>query len=776
MTILFWSRPEDSPEVTTNEYSENRDAHLVFGDSIDHFYAYNHAPQRKQHGLTAPSEQHHDTSKRRQTKMLLVSLIESFCRIYGDSPEANRRVFFLICQTLSSLGIIDTEFVDEMTSVRSTFHKAFQKLFHTAVQTVRKQEFRLENQQRMIAFESSTSHRSDISSSSDLFGFQPSREHSHDHAASDLFFNLNIQNSRYRNDFVQISMLGKGGFASAWRARNKLDDIEYAVKKIRLGKDLEADGTSPYEKIFREIKNLARLEHHNVVRYYSSWLEYAADDHFSEVEDDLWDHDESSSYSVLSSSSHDTVFNGQDPTFDASTPSFSSVGPSYEELSRIDFVDDDGIRSPYKEDSTSACNIPHASSNPCSRQRARSGSSASRKSHKSTHEEDRGNGWTLFIQMQLCPSTLHDYIKFRNRRCIETDNLEVNRTRIIEIFSQILEGAAYIHEQGLIHRDLKPSNIFLGMPTSSESRRHHHRRSSSGNHDHGFSYDSVLSVNGLRECMWEEAWVPKIGDFGLAAAAVYDTHDPVLLPSSVSTADSEFSTSVETPRASADPCLNDGSFPKRPKLHRTRTSNVGTRTYASPEQLANPPQAYCEKTDIYSLGIIFFELYQPFATAMERAEAIDHLKRGVFPEGFVERYPKESALILWMMDENPAHRPSAVQLLEFELFAPPMDMYSNLQAQLQAKSIALDTKTREMAALRNEMQRAEREKQREMDAMRQRLEELQRQLDGLHVHDEKKRHHENDASDTQPEIKRLDKGAELNNHLRKFLQPPISTT
>ena len=102
-----------------------------------------------------------------------------------------------------------------------------------------------------------------------------------------------------------------------------------------------------------------------------------------------------------------------------------------------------------------------------------------------------------------------------------------------------------------------------------------------------------------------------------------------------------------------------------------------------------PPQAYDEKVDIYSLGIIFFELYQPFTTVMERACAIGRLKKGVFPEGFVEKYPKEvakkkvyiahyfliclllqSALILWMMDDNPEHRPTAKQLLEFELFLP----------------------------------------------------------------------------------------------------------
>lgn len=57
--------------------------------------------------------------------------------------------------------------------------------------------------------------------------------------------------------------------------------------------------------------------------------------------------------------------------------------------------------------------------------------------------------------------------------------------------------------------------------------------------------------------------------------------------------------------------------------------------------MAHRPSAYGEKMDIYSLAIIFFELYRPFATAMERAEAIDALKQGIFPDGFVERYPKE---------------------------------------------------------------------------------------------------------------------------------------
>ncbi|ORZ14876.1 kinase-like domain-containing protein, partial [Lobosporangium transversale] len=71
--------------------------------------------------------------------------------------------------------------------------------------------------------------------------------------------------------FVELCKLGKGGFASVFKARNKLDGIEYAIKKVRL----RGGAKMKYEKIFREIKFLARLDHKNVIRYYSSWLEHA---------------------------------------------------------------------------------------------------------------------------------------------------------------------------------------------------------------------------------------------------------------------------------------------------------------------------------------------------------------------------------------------------------------------------------------------------------------------------------------------------------------------
>ena len=71
---------------------------------------------------------------------------------------------------------------------------------------------------------------------------------------------------------------------------------------------------------------------------------------------------------------------------------------------------------------------------------------------------------------------------------------------------------------------------------------------------------------------------------------------------------------------------------------------VGTFTYSSPEQLEDGAQQ--DKTDIFSLGIILFELLHPFKTQMERFQVLGDLRKGIIPEDFVVSEPKEVKSIL----------------------------------------------------------------------------------------------------------------------------------
>ena len=75
-------------------------------------------------------------------------------------------------------------------------------------------------------------------------------------------------------------------------------------------------------------------------------------------------------------------------------------------------------------------------------------------------------------------------------------------------------------------------------------------------------------------------------------------------------------------------------------LKNVHTACVGTHLYMSPEQM-NGQKTYNYKVDIYSLGIIFFELLTPFSTDMERIATLSNLKKSIFPKDFSKNYSAE---------------------------------------------------------------------------------------------------------------------------------------
>ena len=69
------------------------------------------------------------------------------------------------------------------------------------------------------------------------------------------------------------------------------------------------------------------------------------------------------------------------------------------------------------------------------------------------------------------------------------------------------------------------------------------------------------------------------------------------------------------------------------------TAQVGTQLYMSKEQLLGKPYNY--KVDIYSLGLILFELLVPFNTQMERITVMQNIKKDKFPQDFQKKYKEE---------------------------------------------------------------------------------------------------------------------------------------
>lgn len=102
------------------------------------------------------------------------------------------------------------------------------------------------------------------------------------------------------------------------------------------------------------------------------------------------------------------------------------------------------------------------------------------------------------------------------------------------------------------------------------------------------------------------------------------------------------------------------------------TGQVGTYFYTAPEIEQGWPKID-EKADMYSLGIVFFELWHPFGTAMERHLVLSDLKqKGELPTTWVAEFPEQASLLRRLMSQSPSERPSALELLQ-HAFPPRME-------------------------------------------------------------------------------------------------------
>nr|XP_043628551.1 eIF-2-alpha kinase GCN2 [Erigeron canadensis] len=102
------------------------------------------------------------------------------------------------------------------------------------------------------------------------------------------------------------------------------------------------------------------------------------------------------------------------------------------------------------------------------------------------------------------------------------------------------------------------------------------------------------------------------------------------------------------------------------------TGQIGTYFYTAPEIEQRWPKID-EKADMYSLGIVFFELWHPFSTGMERHIVLSDLKKkGELPSDWLAEFPEQASLLRHLMSSSPSDRPSATELLQ-HAFPPRME-------------------------------------------------------------------------------------------------------
>ena len=187
-----------------------------------------------------------------------------------------------------------------LTDILSQLFKADPKKRPTAFDLL-PHEF-LRNDDAILSQQSSLS-MSRVTSSGSLAGSKPIRTR-HDST------NIAPTPSRYVNDFVEAGRLGRGGFGEVVKARNKLDGRFYAIKK------LVQSSASALSGVLSEIILLSRLNHPNIVRYFTAWIEEEGR------------HEDRMNTTVVSHHSSDSLRSGSSIAFAHSTSGLDFISSS----------------------------------------------------------------------------------------------------------------------------------------------------------------------------------------------------------------------------------------------------------------------------------------------------------------------------------------------------------------------------------------------------------------------------------------------------------------
>ena len=148
----------------------------------------------------------------------------------------------------------------------------------------------------------------------------------------------------------------------------------------------------------------------------------------------------------------------------------------------------------------------------------------------------------------------------------------------------------------------------------------------------------------------------KIGDFGLATSGLLGREEELLAPKS-----SEQQQGNEL------------------------TGQIGTALYVAPELLGSRVTSYNQKVDLYSLGVIFFEMCSPPpATAMERGKLLGKLRSPnvELPSTWDDdNLPQQTYILKWLLSHQPSDRPTSQELAQSD-WLPPAQVEEHQMQQL----------------------------------------------------------------------------------------------
>lgn len=132
-----------------------------------------------------------------------------------------------------------------------------------------------------------------------------------------------------------------------------------------------------------------------------------------------------------------------------------------------------------------------------------------------------------------------------------------------------------------------------------------------------------------------------------------------------------------------DEVQQDDGFPSRHIHHMEET------WYASPEEMIDGTCSYA--SDIYSLGVLLFQLFCPFNSWEECLRLMSGLRHRILPPRLLSEQPKVAAFCLWMLHPDPDSRPKTSEVLQSEILYEAGEALAERQAALNIEEKEAET-------------------------------------------------------------------------------------
>ncbi|KFR10342.1 Eukaryotic translation initiation factor 2-alpha kinase 1, partial [Opisthocomus hoazin] len=574
-----------------------------------------------------------------QNQLLLVSLLEHLCHMYTHNPVHSRCLFRILRQAFTRTGLL------------SPF--AFCEEFSTV---------RLQHNRAITELMKAANRQ--------ILNGELDNGDSHAVGEKEVFFEA--QTSRYLNEFDEVARLGKGGYGKVYKVKNKLDGQFYAIKKISIKKATRRDCM----KVLREVKVLAGLQHHNVVGYHTAWMEYVQTVHpkgkysisyktIMELQPLFLEQESSNDHCHIESveSGSSIIFADLTSQEEKSCDNTSLKNLGNESVQNMD------VRNDFTNSNSEECMKP----NKCELSVGLQEDSVSSVSSRSTDTKNHS--------AQGPRSSLDQDASTESKSCSE----ECSKNDVA------LCGEFEVEYHLMLHIQMQLCEISLWDWIVDRNKGCNEKTEETSSPYHlvdvrwtmkifeelleGVCYIHSMGVM-HRDIKPRNIFLHgsdhhvKIGDFGLACKDLL--------------------------------CDDADQWFKTERINGlTHTSGVGTCLYASPEQLQG--SHYDFKSDMYSMGVILLELFQPFGTEMERTEVLTHLRNGQIPHTFYKKWPVQAKYVKLLTSHRSTDRPTAAQLRESELFHTTEHVISNLQQKVRQQEEEIE-KLRERVRLLSEEQ------------------------------------------------------------------------